>query len=101
MVAVAANAYPAAPTVKVYPPGVHPAACPNYPDCSTTGVNFATGIRYADIPTVKVYPAGVPAAACPNFPYCNEAASDQYVQTGAVALPAGVPAAACFNYPYC
>jgi len=101
MVATIANAYPAVPAVKVYPPGVHPAACPNFPDCPTTGINFATGIHYADIPQVKAYPAGVPPAACPNFPYCNEGQSQQYVQTGAVQLPAGVPAAACFNYPYC
>jgi len=101
MVATVASAFPAAPVAKVYPPGVSPAACPNYPDCSTTGVNFATGIKYADIPQVKVYPAGVPAAACPNFPFCNESPSQQYVQTGVVALPANVPAAVCFNYPYC
>ena len=86
--------------VTVYPPGVSPAACPNWPICPA-GVDPATGHRYADIPKVKVYPAGVPAAACPNFPYCNETPSTRFVRTGIVQVPAGVPAAACVNYPYC
>jgi len=101
MVVTVASAFPA---VKVYPPGVSPAACPNFPFCGTDGVNPTTGIKYADIPQVKIYPAGLPAAACPNFPYCNQAPapySQQYVQTGVVQLPAGVPAAACPNFPYC
>jgi len=90
-----------APRAKIWPPGVSPAACPNYPDCSTDGLNFATGIRYADIPKVKTWPAGIPPASCVNYPFCNQSPSQQYVQTGRVDLPAGVPAAACYNYPYC
>jgi len=100
MVATVATAYPAAPTVKVYPPGVSPAACPDFPNCPA-GIDYTTGIKIADIPQVKIYPAGVPAAACPTFPFCNLGQSNQYVLTGKVALPANVPAAACFNYPYC
>jgi len=102
MVATVASGYPflQAPVAKIWPPGVSPAACPNFPDCRA-GIDFATGHLISDIPTVKVYPAGVPPASCVNFPFCNEGPSQQYVQTGKVELPAGVPAAACLNYPWC
>jgi len=100
MVATVANAYPAAPVQKVWPPGISPAACPDFPNCPP-GVNPYTGIKYADIPVQKVYPANSPAAACVNYPYCNETPSDRFVLTGVVQVPAGVPAALCVNYPYC
>jgi len=54
-----------------WPPGVAPAACPNFPFCATDGVNFGTGIRYADIPVApraREWPAGVNPAEFPNFP---------------------------------
>ena len=48
---------------KVWPAGVSPAACPNYPDCSLTPAG------YAGAPTE--FPAGVWPAACPDYPYCS------------------------------
>ena len=65
-----ANAFPQ----KVWPAGVSPAACPNYPDCDNT-IDPTLGVaRNAPTPNVPSlqFPAGVSAAACPDFPFCTQ-----------------------------
>ena len=60
---------------KVWPAGVSPAACPDYPNCNnnidpTLGVPRGA-LNVPGIPALQ-YPAGVAAAACPDFPYCTQ-----------------------------
>ena len=65
-----ANAFPQ----KVWPAGVSPAACPNYPDCDNS-IDPTLGVaRNAPTPNVPSlqFPAGVSAAACPDFPFCTQ-----------------------------
>ena len=60
---------------KVWPAGVSPAACPNFPNCDasidpTSG--FVRTVVQAPVGYVNTagYPAGLSAAACPNYPFC-------------------------------
>merc|ERR1711997_168916 len=101
---------------KVWPAGVSPAACPNYPDCSTN-IDPTSGIPYtaAGVPAAAPalqWPAGVSPAACPNFPNCdaNIAPTSGFVRSvvqvpvgyvNTAGYPAGLSAASCPNYPFC
>merc|ERR1711881_616358 len=48
---------------KVFPPGVNPAECPNYPFCEIQVPNPDQGL----FPT----PADVELTQCPDYPYCT------------------------------
>ncbi|XP_013191436.1 cuticle protein 1-like [Amyelois transitella] len=73
---------------KEYPPGVHPAVCPNYPICDaeTLATHTLDGQPIPEwvynpgvLPVAPFdpkhsaaprYPAGFNPAICPNYPYC-------------------------------
>merc|ERR1711997_573585 len=99
-----AQGFPQAPVQKVWPAGVSPAACPNYPDCDNN-IDPTLGVpRQAPSPAYPAlkWPAGVAPASCPNFPDCSTAGSVVpvgYVNTAG--YPAGVNAATCPNFPFC
>lgn len=50
----------------VYPPGVHPSACPNYPFCNSVSKIVLPLPGF----TERLYPPGVHPSACPNYPEC-------------------------------
>ena len=61
---------------KVWPAGVSPAACPDYPNCYTNidptlGVPYTTNVGVPAAAPALQWPAGVSPAACPNFPNCD------------------------------
>ena len=119
-----AQGFPQAPVQKVWPAGVSPAACPNYPDCDnnidpTLGfvyiLNFVYQIFYVTYlftlgvprqapspayPALK-WPAGVAAASCPNFPDCSQGSIVPAGYVNTAGFPAGVNAATCPNFPFC
>ena len=99
LVAVAAGQ-----VAQVWPAGVSPAACPNYPICDNS-IDPTLGVARAAIgvPTVTAHqwPAGVAAAACPDYPYCTQRLAVPLGYTNTAGYPAGVSAAACPNFPYC
>ena len=89
---------------KVWPAGVSPAACPDYPNCNnnidpTLGVPRGS-LNVPGIPALQS-PAGVAAAACPDFPFCTQRSEVPVGYTNTAGYPAGVNAAACPNFPYC
>lgn len=94
----------ASASVKVWPAGVSPAACPNYPDCDNT-IDPTLGVARQSIgvPSVPAlqYPAGVSAAACPDFPFCTQRSAVPVGYTNTAGYPAGVSAAACPSFPFC
>ena len=89
----------------IWPPGVSPAACPNYPICDnnldpTSGIaRSLTGVPAAN-PALQ-WPAGVSPAACPNYPHCGTASIVPVGYTNTAGYPAGVNAATCPNFPFC
>ena len=90
---------------KIWPAGVSPAACPNYPHCDnnidpTLGVPRTIPAVPAAAPALQ-WPAGVSPAACPNYPNCATASIVPVGYTNTAGYPAGVNAATCPNFPYC
>ncbi|XP_031637169.1 uncharacterized protein LOC116349737 [Contarinia nasturtii] len=55
----------------IYPAGVNPLSCPNYPYCDVSaGVMAAPKVSPLPGYTERLYPAGVNPAECPNYPEC-------------------------------
>ncbi|XP_059062509.1 cuticle protein 1-like [Achroia grisella] len=73
-----------------YPPGIHPAVCPNYPYCDTAMLARFTPDG-TPIPEWIYNPSILPVAPIdPNNP-----------PIGAARYPADFNPALCPNYPYC
>lgn len=55
-----------APYTTVYPDGVSPSVCPNYPFCDISGVPVPPVVAPLEGFTTRLYPAGVDVSKCPG-----------------------------------
>lgn len=62
---VIASVY-SAPYTTIYPDGVNPSLCPNYPFCDISGVPVPPVVAPLEGFTTRLYPAGVESTLCPG-----------------------------------